>query len=144
MKKIFTLKSSLKYLPEVIRISELVLSDEEFLKEVSLIKKFDGTTKSGLDVVVALKFGATATVTTYKTWSPWSKVIAKTVGKTISFNTRNNPRDIAPMVNTLIHEYTHVLGFSHNGNSSVENQNSISYYIGDIAEKYAIKYMETV
>ena len=141
MKKVFKISSSLLYLEEVVRISEYILSDEEFLNEVSKVKKFSSTNLKGVDVVLSISIGPVATVSSYKTLNPWSSVTAYTTGKMIKFNTRNNPRSINSMVNTLIHEYMHVLGFHHSGNSSKGNQESIPYMVGDISETYVTKYL---
>lgn len=136
---VFSAKSDLPYIHEVARISSCVVNNEEFLKEVESFPKYDYTDKSSKDVAENLKNSRNILISTYKTKSPWSKVIATTYKsdrKTIYFNTRKNPRKMEYMVNTAIHEGLHLLGWSHGDNSSKGKSKSVNYAVGDMSEKY--------
>jgi len=133
--------SKTTYLPQAITVAELVLRDEDFLRDISSIQSFYYSTDTGAEVVKKISTGAVAYVSTYRTRNPWSSVTAKTVGHSISFNSWNNPRPLKFMVNTLVHEYLHVLGYSHKGNNPKGNEKTVPYLVGDIAERYVSKYI---
>jgi hypothetical protein len=64
----------------------------------------------------------------------------------IKYNTRFRRNSTAQKVNTLVHEYVHVVDFAadghahvdytHHGQSSVGNERSAPYAIGTIAQKF--------
>jgi hypothetical protein len=50
-------------------------------------------------------------------------------------NSYKMERNECSMINTLVHEYTHYLGFGHGDNSPVGKENSIPYYFGNRAQE---------
>jgi hypothetical protein len=48
-------------------------------------------------------------------------------------------RDEADYINTLVHEFMHVVGFSHGSNSPRGKEDSVPYRMGQIAEDWARK-----
>jgi hypothetical protein len=138
----YSVKSSLKWVKQLADVSNCVIKNEEFLKEVEAFPKYDFTTKTSKEVAQAYRSSAPSVISTYKTKNPWSKAIATTYtgdSKTIYLNLRKNPRPLKEMVNTAIHERGHGLGFSHGDNSSWGKENSVNYRVGLIAEKYVEK-----
>lgn len=121
------------------KTANCVLTDNAFLIEVATINDFDYSNDSGLEVSLKLQTPVKAYLTTYKAWR-YSKVIAyRNKGSNIiHFNTRKNPRLPEKMVNTSIHELLHIHGYDHNGNGTEGNgrENTVNYYVGNIAEKY--------
>ena len=131
-------KSKYDYMEEVVKTSSCVLLSPHYQHEVSQIKKFDYSDKTGEEVIQIMLGDQEVFYTTYKS-RPWSKVVAyRNRGSNwVYFNRRNNPRSMKSMVNTAIHEASHIVGFGHGGNNSQGKQNSVPYKIGKIAEKYA-------
>jgi hypothetical protein len=79
-----------------------------------------------------------AVIRTYKTKWPLSKAIATTYknNKTeLYFNRYKNPREMANMVNTSMHEITHLVGYSHGSNSSIGKEDTVPYKVGAIAQR---------
>lgn len=134
---LFIVKTHLSYIPEVVRISDLVIKDSEFLNEIEEISSFEDTSHNGLEVVNSIRLGGFAYLGSYRSKKPWSNVTAYTSGDYIRFNTRNNPRSVTSMVNTLIHEWLHVIGYHH----VKANPKSVPYTVGKISEKYVYKYI---
>lgn len=130
----FELKSSLNYLPEVIRIADCVTNLKSFQDEVGSIEKFTSSNDNGTLVVSKMMTSKKAIVRHYTKRA--SKVTAKTVGDEVYFNRKMNPRALTSMVNTAIHERLHVLGYHHKGNYPKKNKESVPYKVGDISEKY--------
>ena len=134
----FSFKSSLPYIAEIARVSNCVINNETFLKEVESFPKYTYTDLTPTQVGKILREFKPVTISTYKYWS--SKVIATTYAKdrtTAYFNTKANPRKMPAMVNTAFHEGLHLNGVSHGDNSSKGKQDSVNYRIGTISEKYA-------
>lgn len=136
----FQLKSTLSYLPEAIQIADLVMKDEDFQNEVRAITSFKDSKENGHQVVITMLSPKKATVSTYKTFNPYSKTTAYTTGGAVYFNRWSNPRPMKEMVNTLVHERLHVLKYYHYGNSWKGNENTVPYKVGAIAERYVFKY----
>jgi hypothetical protein len=134
-------KSSLPWMSSLGKTADCIIQNAEFRAEVSAIKVFDYSKRSGIQVIEDLSKMNDVAISTYRTKSPWSKTIAYTYGgaKTIYFNTRKNPRDVPSMINTVIHESTHIVGYGHGDNSSKGKGNSVPYKVGSIAEKYSGK-----
>lgn len=132
----FKNNSSLTYVAETIKVATCVLNNQDFQKEISEISSFDYTTDSGEQVLLKIKSGKIAQVGTYKSFNPWSAAIAYSSGGYIYYNTRKNPREMKYMVNTLTHEYLHVIGYGHGDNYSEGKDNSAPYLIGTRSEKF--------
>lgn len=71
----------------------------------------------------------------YRGWW-WSKAIAFEENGEVWFNTRKEAYG-AGGLNNVIHETMHALGFSHNGNSAIGNENTVPYWIGNKAAEWA-------
>jgi hypothetical protein len=135
----FGFKSSLPYIAEVAKVSNCIINNDDFVKEVEVYPKFTHTALAPAQVAERLKALAPVVVTTYQTKNPWSNVIATTYSSdrvNLYFNTRKNPRDMKHMVNTSFHEALHLNGFSHGDNSPVGKGESVNYRVGLMAEKY--------
>jgi hypothetical protein len=135
------LTTSKGWMTTTAKVAECVLENKEFLKEVGAFKKYDFTDKTPAQVEAILtKVGTLHPVelTTYAPkWRPSKAIAYRNPGSTtIYFNIYRNPRDQKEMVNTIVHEYLHILGFDHGGNSSKGKQNSVNYAVGAMSEKY--------
>ena len=133
----YKIQSKLKYFPEVVRVTNCVLANEQFLSEVSLVAKFTSSSHNGYQVVDKIKdsFDKPVVILTERR-ARWSTVLARRVDEYVIFNTRKNPRSVPEMVNTLVHESLHVAGYGHEYNYSPARNLSVPYYVGDIAEEY--------
>lgn len=134
---LFESKTSLTWLKEVAIKANCVLNHPKTQEAISKVTKFDYSNENGVDVLLKMQ-AHKAVIRSYKTSNPWSKVIATTYTSNridMYFNTRNNPRAMAKMVNTACHEKTHLVGYSHGNNSSVGKQNSVPYYVGKLCEQ---------
>lgn len=139
MAEVFSQKSELPWAAQVSKVSNCIIKNEAFLKEVETFSKFTHTAKTPKEVALAIKNFRPVVVSTYKTKNPWSAAIATTYSSdktTVYFNTRKNPRPLPAMVNTAFHEGLHLNGFSHGNNSPKGKENSVNYRVGKIAEKY--------
>lgn len=136
---VFTTSSSLQWMKDLAKVSDCVIKNEDFLKEVESFPKFTHTTKTPKEVADSLRNPKPVILSTYRTKNPLSKVIATTYNndrKHVYFNLRKNPRAMASLLNTSIHEALHLYGYSHGDNSSIGKQNAINYRIGKMAEKH--------
>lgn len=120
-------------------VAECVKNNDAFLKEVGSFKKYDLTTKTPSQVEQMVRSSSLSIeLTTYTPWNMFSKAISyrNTGSNVVYFNTRKNPRPIPEMVNTLIHEWLHVVGFDHGNNYAAGKENTVNYAVGSMAEKY--------
>jgi hypothetical protein len=136
-----TVKSSLSWMQKLGKTTECVIALPEFQAEINAITVFTYTHKNGKDVINDLSKMKDVAISTYRTTNPRSKTIAYTYGgaKTIYFNKWKNPRDIESMINTVIHESTHIVGYKHGDNKNIGKEKSVPYLVGSIAEKYVSK-----
>jgi hypothetical protein len=139
-KVVFTTNSSLPYMAEVARISNCIVNNEAFLKEVETFPKFTHTDKTPAQVAESLRNPKPVVLSTYRTKNPFSSAIATTFSgdpTTVYFNTRKNPRPMPEMVNTSCHEgLGHIQGFGHGDNYPSGKEDSQPYRVGSICEKY--------
>jgi hypothetical protein len=138
-KQVFVVKSSLKYMQEVARISNCVINSPEFIKRLAEFPIYTHTKLTPDVVAREFQNVPTITLTTYRTSNPFSKVTATTFANqpgVVYFNLRNNPRPMPTMVNTAIHEASHVLGFDHGDNNPKGKEDSVPYRSGKLAEDF--------
>ncbi len=136
--KIFSANSSLAWTHELAEKANCVVNLESFQKELKDKKSFDMSEASGSDVLRDL-MNKSVVIRTYKTKNPWSKAIAttyKTVPHDVYFNRYRNPREMQYMVNTAVHEATHLSHYSHGDNSNVGKENTVPYWTGRLAQKH--------
>jgi hypothetical protein len=135
------LTTSKKWLDPLLNVSQCITANDAFLKEVGNYPKYTFTTLTPKQVEESLR--KTSVVATLSTYSPpWynkkSNTIAyRNVGdSTIYFNIYRNPRAYEEMINTVIHEWTHIAGHDHGDSNWRGKEDSVPYRVGKIAEKY--------
>jgi UDP-glucose 6-dehydrogenase len=135
----FVTNSSLQYMKDVVRVSNCVVANPEFLKEVEAFPKFTFTDKTSKEVADSLRNLKEIMLSTYRPKNPFSKAIATTFAGDpfVYFSTRKNPREMKYMLNTSFHEALHLVEFSHGDNSPIGKEDSVNYMVGTIAEKYS-------
>lgn len=134
----YVAKSDRQWLLDTAKVANCVTVLPEFINEIKSIESFYFSKDNGVKVAQNLLKPDSINVYTYKSKWPYSKVNAYRDINTgaVYFNTRNNPRAIEKMVNTIIHERSHIW-YDHNGNSATgENLNSVPYQVGNRSEKY--------
>lgn len=139
----FHTEISYEWAHSVVKKANCVVTHQKFIDAVSSIDKFDYSDKNGKQVIADLQ-KARCGIRAYRTRNPWSKVLATTYSSDREFfyyNMRNNPRALKFMVNTAIHECTHLIGYGHGSNSSVGKGGSVPYGVGKIAED-TVQYCE--
>lgn len=83
---------------------------------------------------------ATLKIGFYKTWNPWSSVVAYTSSdKIIRFNRRKLNRQKNEIAGTIAHEYCHVIGYKHDFHKTKERDKSVPYVIGNIVSEWRSK-----
>lgn len=134
----FTVKSKYEYMKKTAALAKCVLLHTEYQAEIMAIEYFDYTNDDGVDVMNKMLGDYEAIFYTYKSRNPFSSVLAyvNNGSNKVYFNRRNNPRAYKYMVNTAIHEVSHIRGYSHGDNSSAGKGASVPYRIGKISEKY--------
>jgi hypothetical protein len=133
-----------QWVNDLVRVANCTFTHADFLKAVESKTLFDYSEHTGADVIGRMS-KITCGIRLYSTKNPFSSAIATTYASDRSFlylNTRKNPREMKYMVNTVIHECSHLAGYTHGDNSPVGKENSVPYWIGDKAEEVAVKCME--
>lgn len=115
--------------------------DPAFLQRVRESQPFNHTTDTPEVVANNIEQDtSTIKVGVFKPLWIFSRCIASTdIGtKTISFNKyKLSGTNTAERVNTLIHEYMHTLGYTHDGNyNTAYNRGTVPYRIGDMFVTY--------
>ncbi len=113
-----------------------ILVDDEYWERVNEVDSFtctDETTPSIQEIrQMKIEFKLR------KYWHFKKKVKAKTVGKTISLNSRAGARTPEALSNTIFHEMLHVAGLGHCGVNNISKypyiKDSIPYTLGSILE----------
>jgi len=122
------------------KANELLHHESVMMKEVSW--KNDFKFNSGDAQAVFLKFltcDKIAPVFFYKPKWAWSKAMGYSDGKAIHLNSRKfGSFTEADIIGLLIHEYSHIAGFSHGSNYPSEEKNkfSVPYFLSSNIEKW--------
>lgn len=140
--KLFTAReydlNNYSWLKPSIDCAHKVINSDLFRDKIKAIDHFDyaPTTVNGKSVLDRLNTAKTVSVRTY--YKRWGKTVAYTYydAGEIYIN-RRKIVDIFTLVNTFVHETTHIIGFSHGDNSPVGKENSVPYFVGDVAESIA-------
>lgn len=119
-----------KHLPRAEKFFNLALTDLTVINKSKFTSSDDGPAQ--IRVQIAKNYSVK--VTTYTTFLATSKVIGHQSKGVIYLNTRKLRRPDCSIVNTLVHEYMHRIGYAHNGNDPGGNENSVPYWMGDRAE----------
>lgn len=137
----FSTSSELPWLKQAVDVANCVFTKEAFFKEIESFPRF--THANGLspkEVAQEVRKSKSAKIEMITPKNPFTKMIATTFAndrETVYLNLRKHPRELRELVATLHHERLHLMGFSHDGNSSVGKSNSVNYMVGTIAEKFA-------
>lgn len=130
---IFTPRTELKNLVEATKVANCVIRDSHFKDALESTLTFDYSSENGKSVYKKM-ISKKTTVTTY--YKRYTSALAYTYlnGDEIYLNTKYTLREIASLVNTIIHEQTHAVGYTHGGNSPQGKGLSVPYRVGELAE----------
>lgn len=140
--KLFTAReydlNNYSWLKPSIDCAHKVINSDLFRNKITAIERFDyaPTTVNGKSVLDRLNTAKTVSVRTY--YKRFGSAIAYTYydAAEIYLNTKWK-RPIPEIVNTLVHESTHTVGYSHGDNYAAGKENSVPYKLGDFAELVA-------
>lgn len=121
-------------------------NDFEFLNKVASYPGYNHTEHSPEGVSHSIDFFAEnfqIVIKSYKSVNPWSKAIAYAEGNTIFFNSRKR-LDVLDRVETLMHEFCHLCGYSHDGNYvTAYNLKTVPYAVGNIFKNHVKDILES-
>lgn len=98
-------------------------------------KNFDYTDDTLPEILKRLEEKVSLEVGTFEPTSRQMVTIAFHKGGKAFFNRHKLERKACSMINTLVHEYMHFVGYSHGDNSPVGKENSVPYYFGNRAQE---------
>jgi hypothetical protein len=106
-----------------------------FKGDIMKKKDFDFTTDSMEQILKRLEDKIRLRVSTFQPNENQMVTVAFHQGGTAYFNEHKLERTTCSMINTLVHEYMHFVGYSHGDNSPVGKENSVPYYFGNRAQE---------
>jgi hypothetical protein len=134
----YTLVKPLSYSPLIPRVEkffDLAVKDPTVLNRSS----FTYSTATSDSIRENIKEGFDVIINTYSpsVWKggAWSKVIGYQSKGTVFLNTKYVNRPDCEVINTIVHETMHNLGYSHGGNDPKGKGESVPYWVGDRAEQ---------
>jgi hypothetical protein len=117
--------------------------DADFYRQIEAIPRFNHTTASPLEVSLHLFYALPKleiTIKPYKSKLPWSKAIGYAEGSTVWVNTRKLYLPIYDRVENIMHEATHLCGYSHDGNRvTAYNLGTVPYRVASIFKQHIFK-----
>lgn len=124
-----------KYIPRVEKFFQLALIDPTVINR----SKFDESEDTPDMIKAKIRNGFEVFITTYKPsiWKggKWSSVVGYHSDGVIYLNTYYINRPDCEVINTLVHEPMHTLGYGHGDNSSVGKDGTVPYWMGDRAQE---------
>lgn len=117
-------------------VASSIMSDPSFDAWVRNHPQFDFTNLTPAQVADVIATAGVVRVQVGFNWNPFTHEIAEESDGAVTFN-RAKERYGAGSPGNMAHEFMHRLGFGHNGNSPVGNQNTAPWAIGNEVEKRA-------
>lgn len=136
--EIFKVRSSLKKMNELLPLANCLINSKEFKEEMHKVDQFGSTGVGGKLVYDQMMSHKPVTLRTYSKWHPFKPVFAYTYlnTKEIYINTRYYNRSWESLLNTVLHEHTHAIGWPHGSGDP------IPWEVGKIAERTASACLE--
>ncbi len=120
-----------EFMPRANDFFRMVLFKGDIVKR----KDFDFTEDSLERILERLQNRIRLKVSTFEPSRNQMVTIAYHRGGTAYFNELKLERSVCSMINTLVHEYMHFVGYSHGDNSPSGKENSVPYYFGNRAQE---------
>jgi hypothetical protein len=144
---IFHVQSTNEKLLKAATIAETVLNDPKFIETIqNRPLKFTHTKDTPKEVVAKmiahLNKPSTVIVDEYRSFNPWSAAIGYSNGEgEVFINMRKiNYNSVLDYVGTFVHEWMHEIGYSHGSNNPKGKENSVPYWVGNLAATYAERF----
>ncbi|MFL5785011.1 MAG: hypothetical protein ACJ76H_10400 [Bacteriovoracaceae bacterium] len=119
------------YMPRANDFFRLVLFKGDIVRK----KDFDFTEDKLDEILQRLDNKIRLKVSTFEPNEKQMVTLAFHKGGTAYFNELKLERNECQLINTLVHEYMHFVGYSHGDNSPVGKENSVPYYFGNRAQE---------
>jgi ssRNA-specific RNase YbeY (16S rRNA maturation enzyme) len=122
-------------------MSNKALGCEELYAKISS-EQFTFTSEKGEEISKKLRSNNFPTpVISYKSKNPWSASLAYTTPaeKVIYLNLRNINRSQESIAETVIHEWTHLKGYSHGDNYPKGKEDSVPYKVARLARELCLQ-----
>lgn len=119
------------FMPRANDFFRMVLFKGDIIKR----KQYDFTDDNLATILKRLEEKVSLKVGTFEPTSRQMVTIAFHKGGKAYFNRHKLERKSCSMINTLVHEYMHFVGYSHGDNSPVGKENSVPYYFGNRAQE---------
>ncbi len=120
-----------RFMPRANDFFRMVLFKGDIIRK----KDFDYTTDSLVEILKRLEDKVRLKVSTFEPTSRQMMTVAYHKGGTAYFNEHKLERKSCSMINTLVHEYMHFVGYSHGDNGPEGKENSVPYYFGNRAQE---------
>jgi hypothetical protein len=120
-----------RFMPRANDFFRMVLFKGDIIRK----KNFDYSTDSRNEILKRLEEKIRLKVTTFEPGPSQMVTVAYHKGGTAYFNQHKLERTTCSMINTLVHEYMHFVGYSHGDNSPEGKENSVPYYFGNRAQE---------
>jgi hypothetical protein len=119
------------FMPRANDFFRLVLFKGDIVRK----KEFDFTEDKLDQILNRLEMKIRLKVSTFEPNERQMVTLAYHNGGTAYFNQLKLERNDCQLINTLVHEYMHFVGYSHGDNSPVGKENSVPYYFGNRAQE---------
>lgn len=120
-----------QFMPRANDFFRMVLFKGDIIKR----KNYDFTDDELPEILRRLQEKVRLKVSTFEPSQKQMVTIAYHKGGTAYFNELKLERSACSLINTLVHEYMHFVGYSHGDNSPVGKENSVPYYFGNRAQE---------
>ncbi len=120
-----------RFMPRANDFFRLVLFKGDIVRK----KDFDFTTDTLDEILKRLEEKVSLKVGTFVPTERQMVTVAYHRGGKAYFNSHKLERKTCSMINTLVHEYMHFVGYSHGDNSPEGKENSVPYYFGNRAQE---------
>jgi predicted SprT family Zn-dependent metalloprotease len=133
-------ESSLEWVSKLIDVTDCTTKLDSFHKDIIDNNKYEHYEGSNEKIVKDLKSDVKAHVGTYYKRFTRARAYRNVGSNKIWLNRAKISGKIdVDLVNTMIHERLHVLGYQHKGNNKYKYNNveSVPYKVGKISEKYS-------
>lgn len=132
-------KTGNERMKKLVAVSNCVINKKSFQDELKSIENFTNIEENGEHVLNKILKSKQGFVNFYtQNWFAYKFTpvhgYVNNGSDQIYINTRTFGRENKSVVNTIVHEMSHVAGYKHQGNSPKGNQESVPYKVGSVAE----------
>lgn len=115
------------------KTASTVLSAPSTIDKISAFPVFDFTADTPAQVADKIAGAGDVTISVGFFWNPFARDIAYEESGAVYFNRAKQSRGAGSPGN-IAHETMHALGFQHNGNSPLGQQNTVPWWVGNLVD----------